>query len=254
MDIAFEFDLASAILQAVQVGSGARLIGVQTRVLSSYAPGQYAAFLTNHDQDRVMSQLDGDEGAARIAATLLLTNPGVPFVYYGEEIGMSGAKPDERIRTPLAWDGSRVRAGFTTGTPWERLAEGFRLHNIALQTADPSSLLSHYRTLIHLRAEHPALRSAGMQLLRPGNPGVYAALRCADDEPALVIVNLSRTEVSDYSLSAGQSCLGRAGRGRPAAGRGRPESSPTWTGDGGLEGYAPLAVLPPQSSTIVLFE
>ncbi len=253
VDIAFEFDLASAILQAVQVGNGARLIGVQTRVLNSYAPGQYAAFLTNHDQDRVMSQLDGDEGAARVAATLLLTNPGVPFIYYGEEIGMSGAKPDERIRTPLAWDGSRVRAGFTTGTPWERLAEGFRTHNIALQTADPASLLSHYRTLIHLRAAHPALRSAGMQLLRPGNPGVYAALRCADDEAALVIVNLSRAAVSDYGLSAGQSCLAGRGAGVLLLGEG-DLIQPDLDGDGGLAGYAPLAVLPPQSSTIILFE
>ncbi len=253
VDIAFEFDLATAILQAAQTGRSARLLGVQARVLNSYPPGQYAAFLTNHDQDRVMNQLGGDEGAARVAATLLLTNPGVPFVYYGEEIGMAGAKPDERIRTPLAWNGDRVRAGFTTGDPWQRLADGYRVHNIALESADPASLLSHYRTLIHLRAEHPALRSAGMQLLRPGNPGVYASLRCAEDEAALVVVNLARAAVSDYGLSAGQSCLAGRGEGLLLLGEG-DLVQPNLGSEGGLEDYAPLAVLPPQSSTIVLFQ
>jgi len=92
-----------------------------------------------------------------------------------------------------------------------------------------------------------------MQLLRPGNPGVYASLRCAEDEAALVIVNLSRAAVSDYGLSAGQSCLAGRGEGFLLLGEGdliQPEIDPS----GGIDDYAPLAVLPPQSSTIVLFE
>ena len=58
--------------------------------------------------DRVASQLGADPGRLGVAADLLLTGPGVPFVYYGEEIGMTGAKPDERIRTPMRWDASQA--------------------------------------------------------------------------------------------------------------------------------------------------
>ena len=57
-----------------------------------------------------------------MAAALLLTGPGVPFIYYGEEIGMTGAKPDERIRTPMRWDASAPAAGFSTHAPWEPLS------------------------------------------------------------------------------------------------------------------------------------
>ena len=170
--------------------------------------------------------LHGDEGAARVAATLLLTNPGVPFIYYGEEVGMSGAKPDERIRTPLAWNGDRVRGGFTTGTPWERLADGYRTHNVALEAADPDSLLSHYAALIALRAAHPALQTGNMQLLPTRDDGVYSFLRCGQEEAVLVLVNLSGEAVTDYGLSAAASCLaGMAGpdlllgTGRPARDR-----------------------------------
>ena len=101
VDIAFEFDLAQAILTSIKDGDNQELITVQDRILESYGQGQYAAFLTNHDQNRVINQLQRNRERARIAATLLLTNPGVPFIYYGEEIGMRGIKPDEDIRRPM---------------------------------------------------------------------------------------------------------------------------------------------------------
>ena len=252
VDIAFEFDLATAILQAVQTGNGLRLREVQRVVLDSYAPGQYAAFLTNHDQDRVLNTLHGDEGAARVAATLLLTNPGVPFIYYGEEVGMSGAKPDERIRTPMAWNDDRVRAGFTTGIPWERLADGYRTHNVALEASDPDSLLNHYAALIALRAAYPALRTGSMQLLPTGSDGVYSFLRCGEDEAVLVLVNLSREAVADYGLAAAASCLAGMAGPELLLGAG-PVTGPELDSEGGFSGYRPLAVLPAQSSTLMRF-
>ncbi len=159
VDIAFQFDLANAALSSANFGLSTMIGKEQQAVVQNFPPGQYATFLTNHDQDRVMSQLDGDENKAKIAATWLLTSPGVPFVYYGEEIGMTGTKPDEDIRRPMQWrsdDGLNV--GFTVGRPWRYPADDYEERSVALQTADPDSLLNHYRALIHLRNEHAALR------------------------------------------------------------------------------------------------
>src|SRR2546426_7554959 len=79
---------------------------------------RWCPFLTNHDQTRALTVLGGDVARARIAATLLLTLPGLPFVYYGEEIGMTGDKPDPRLRTPMQWN-PFSGVGFTTGKAWE---------------------------------------------------------------------------------------------------------------------------------------
>ena len=82
----------------------------------AFKPVQFATFLSNHDQNRVMSQLAGKVEKARVAAAMLLTAPGVPFIYYGEEIGMVGLEADEEQRTPMQWSGG-ANAGFTTGRP-----------------------------------------------------------------------------------------------------------------------------------------
>ena len=75
-----------------------------------------AAFLTNHDMNRVMSQLKDDENHAKMAAGILLTMPGNPFIYYGEEIGMKGAKPDEQIREPMIWSNTGAIRGRRPGS------------------------------------------------------------------------------------------------------------------------------------------
>ena len=97
-----------------------------------------------------MSQLGGGSDGpdkAKLAASALLTLPGVPFLYYGEEIGMTGQKPDEMIRTPMQWDATED-AGFTDGTPWEPVNADHTTVNVAAQQDDPESLLNHYRTLL----------------------------------------------------------------------------------------------------------
>jgi glycosidase len=189
VDIAFEFDLAQGMLQSVWSGSNSSVIRAQAKVLDSFPHGQYGAFLTNHDQNRVMNQVLNDPEAAKVAATLLLTNPGVPFIYYGEEIGMSGEKPDERIRTPMQWDGSPA-AGFTTGTPWQELAGGFSRINVAVEEADPDSLLNHYRKLIRLRQDHPSLRTGDMQLVDSDSRQVYSFILYTDQEIFLLLLIL----------------------------------------------------------------
>lgn len=197
-DIVFDFDLATAFLSSVQQGrpDGAR--SLLNRALDLYPFGQYASFLTNHDQNRVMTQLRGDVDAAKVAASLLLTTPGVPFIYYGEEIGMTGQKPDELIRTPMQWDDTEDTAGFTTGRPWQPLAQS--TVNVAAQTDDENSLLSHYRALIQLRNQHAALRTGAYVPLEAGSRQVFAFLRQTDDETLLVVINLDDRAVEEYGI------------------------------------------------------
>ncbi len=201
VDIAFEFDFAEAILKSLNFGLNTPLINAQNTLLGSYPAGQYATFITNHDQNRIMSQLGGDEGKARVAATLLLTSAGVPFLYYGEEIGMVGEKPDERIRTPMQWDDTRIYGGFSTDAPWQPFQTGYRTNNVESQDANPDSLLNHYRALIDVRNTHPALREGALQLVETGHQGVYALLRYTADETLLVVVNLTDEPISDYALT-----------------------------------------------------
>ena len=201
VDIAFEFTLADTIIDAVQQGRVGVLPVVQEQILDAYPPGQYAAFLSNHDQDRIASLFVGDVAKAKLAASVLLTNPGVPFVYYGEEVGARGRKPDERIRTPMAW-ATGLGRGFTTGEPWEPFDENADAATVEIQQSDPDSLWSHYRDLIHLRNEHAALRTGEMDLIDAGNDAVLAFTREADSETLLVIMNLARESQATYDLGA----------------------------------------------------
>jgi glycosidase len=86
--------------------------------------------------------------------------PGVPFVYYGEEIGIGGGTGltgDTSLRVPMSWTGDSTRAGFTTGTPFRALAANVQLQNVAAQQGDAQSLLTHYRALMQLRRTRPSL-------------------------------------------------------------------------------------------------
>lgn len=252
VDVAFEFDLAQAILTAAQTGVNLPLIYTISAVRDLYPTGQYATFLTNHDQNRVLSQLENDESAAKVAASILLTGPGVPFVYYGEEIGMVGEKPDERIRTPMQWDSSTGTAGFSTVLPWQRVAENYRKNNVAAMTDDPGSLLNHYRALIQLRARHPALQTGTVQLVETGTPEVYSLLRYGEGETVLVLINLSDTSITDYALTVREGLLEAPVTVELLLAPDDAEiEAPTITETGGFDGYQPLTELPPQSTTII---
>jgi len=138
VDMTYEFPLAEAMIASVKAGTKNALVAAQKKVLDLCRPNQYGRFLSNHDQTRVMTQLGGDIGAMRCAAALLLTGPGVPFICYGEEIGMTGDKPDENIRTPMQWS-DKAGAGFTSGNPWAAVNTGFEVNNVERQRAEPDS-------------------------------------------------------------------------------------------------------------------
>jgi alpha-amylase len=252
VDVAFEFDLAEAILSGVLSKKADPIARAYRKVVEEYPPGQYGVFLTNHDQNRVMSQLIGDENKAKLAATLLLTAPGVPFVYYGEEIGQVGAKPDEDIRRPLQWDSSE-NAGFSDGEPWRPPYEDFEERNIAAQTDDPDSLLSHYRDLIRLRNEHDVLRTGEWAEVETNESHIYAFLRYHEDEAILVLINLGINPVEDYELMLEDGILQEGVNSVQAVslyGQDDP-AAPTFNESGGFTGYQPFTSLPPQSSAII---
>jgi len=217
--------------------------------LTLFRPGQFATFLTNHDHNRVMSVLNDDMDAAKNAAFLLLTSPGVPFMYYGEEIGMLGMKPDEDIRRPLQWSGE-ANAGFTTGTPWRPPNGDYQTKNIADQSADSNSLLSLYRRLIHIRNNHAALRVGGYYAIDTNNQAVFANLRVSREEAILVLTNLGSKLISDYTLNLETSPLAGDYILAPLLDIGS-FISPTVQADGGFENYQPLPELPPYGRFIV---
>ena len=128
---------------------------------------------------------------------MLLTLRGTPFIYYGEEIGMTDvAIPPDRIvdvdgrdpeRTPMQWDAT-ANAGFTTGKPWLPLAPDAQRVNVAAQRDDPRSMFSFYRRLLELRRASPALR-AGSYRTHPAPREVFAYIREAEGERMLVTLN-----------------------------------------------------------------
>jgi glycosidase len=252
--MAFDFGIGQSILSAAALGDGTSMgVGLQ-EIADRYPAGGVATFLTNHDQPRAMTVLHGDQAAARQAAAALLTGPGVPFVYYGEELGMKGSKPDQEIRTPLPWTAGGPGFGFTTGTPWEPFAAGAETANVATEAADPTSLLSAYRDLIRLRAVEPELANGVVTRLETPHFDVAATLRTNGDRTAIVIQNLGDrpAEALALSLAAGPLC------GFPAAavawasdGTSGPVEPPTVTAAGGLDGYVPLPVVAARSTVVL---
>lgn len=251
-DIPFEFDLAEAYVRAAGSPIVGNLYDQAALVDAVYPPNQFGIFLTNHDQNRVMSVLR-DVEKAKLAAALLLTSPGVPFLYYGEEIGMSGTKPDEDIRLPMQWRSDEAGVGFTTGTPWRAPAADYPQVSVALQDADPDSLLNTYRTLIHLRNRHEALRVGEWAPVATNSNRLYAFLRHTENEVILVVVNLNPNAVDagDYSLELVEGIL-RGGVTAVSLYGLAPDSVPQINANGGFSGYIPFAELPPHSTTIIL--
>jgi glycosidase len=261
VDLTFQFELASGILASVQQGRPTGASEDLAALLAAYPAGQYATFLTNHDQPRVATTLFKDPEGNKLAATTLLTLPGVPFIYYGEEIGMTGNKPDELIRTPMQWSGES-NAGFTGGAPWQPTNRGFEDLNVAAQDGDPDSLLSHYRRLIHLRNDHSALLRGGFVPVQSSCDSTLAFLRQApagdadtpDGQTALVVLNFARRgEEKGCTFSYSGSALpARTYQMRDLLNDG-DAAALTVTADG-FQDYAPLPSLAARAGHILLLE
>lgn len=190
-------------------------------------------YFCNHDQPRVVSRLGSEalrERSAKCIATMLHFMQGTPYIYQGEELGMtnypfaspeefddiesrsayetlsrtSGIAPDtlfrmiayksrDNARTPMQWDAS-VNAGFTAGTPWLPVNPNYTELNAAEQLARPDSVFHYYKRLIALRHSLELIVYGHYELLLPDDPDLFVYRRYLDERELLVVCNLSERE------------------------------------------------------------
>lgn len=237
----FNFDLAAALIKGVASADPVPIQYALCEVATWYPDHALdATFLTNHDMIRVLTQLRDDREKARLAASLLLTLPGVPFIYYGEEIGMRNGPGDEdpEKRTPMQWTAD---GGFTAGDPWMVNRKADPTINVEDQRKDPNSLLNHYRRLIHLRHAHPALARGAYRPLAvkgDGSGHVLAFTRQYGDERVLVIANLDDQMLESIEVELTHPVGSRAVELFP-----RSSQIPTTNGRLGVQSISPLSVV-----------
>ncbi|HEX5836529.1 MAG TPA: alpha-amylase family glycosyl hydrolase, partial [Anaerolineales bacterium] len=250
LDSAFNFDLSDAIFKALNESNNTSLRFILQTTLRDFPEQDNANFITNHDMPRVMNQLSTDkEQKAKVAAGVLLTAPGIPFIYYGEEIGMTGAKPDELIRTPMQWS-AEEGAGFTDGIPWQAINSDYRGVNVTDQTGDDMSLLEHYRRLIQLRNEHSALRVGQTYVAESDSNKLVAYVRASADETVLVLINIDDQPVRDYSISLSTGPLSGEYDALPLLGD-LTYNPLQANASGGFDDYVPAEEIPPYSVAVL---
>ena len=249
LDSYFAFEVADSIVAAVRRESAGGLLEPALRLQAGVPNDRWSPFLRNHDQPRTRTELGGDMRKARLASLLLLTMPGVPFVYYGEEIGMEGTKPDERIRTPMQWRRGHAD-GFTTGAPWEALQDDSSTTTVAAEERDTGSVLAMNRRLIHLRATNRTVADGVLVALRASEDGVAAYARRLGDRVVLVVANLTSAPIRGVGLSTDGGAL-PAGIWRVHDLLSGAIVAPAEIeADGRLRDYEPLRELPPFSGYV----
>ncbi len=194
LDAVFDFPLAARLIESARQERDRDIGATLERVYRQYRAAAHGRFddaplLSNHDTERVMSQLDGNPHHMRTAAAMLLTLPGHPFIYYGEELGMRGQKPDPHLREPMRW----YRAGRGAGEPaWEGWSAGDGAAvSVEAEQADPDSLWNWYRMLIGWRRDLPALREGVLRSWRDDDLQVAAWELDDPHGDVLVLHNLS---------------------------------------------------------------
>lgn len=191
-------------------------------------------YLNNHDQPRMVSRFGDDEKyrveSAKMLATFLHLLKGTPYIYQGEELGMTNVRFDtleeyndietlnmyrekvvegdsshdeimkaiyikgrDNARTPVQWDDSE-HAGFTTGTPWLKVNPNYREINAEAALADPNSIFYYYQKLIQLRKKYDIIINGRYDLVLEENDEIYAYTRTLNGEKLLVLCNFTDEE------------------------------------------------------------
>lgn len=207
--------------------------------------GWNSLFWNNHDTPRIVSRWGNDEEyrqeSAKLFAILLHLMKGTPYIYQGEEIGMTNyemaslddiydiesinmyherlaagyseadiltsinAKGRDHARTPMQWHGDQAHAGFTVGRPWIPVNDNFTEINVAQNLAEKDSVFATYQQLIQYRKDHDIVVKGDFQLLYPDHPAVFAYKRQWQDDAFVVFANVSEEEqtvdVAELSLN-----------------------------------------------------
>ncbi|QTJ35302.1 glycoside hydrolase family 13 protein [Dolosigranulum pigrum] len=207
--------------------------------------GWNSLFWNNHDTPRIVSRWGDDEEyrqeSAKLFAILLHLMKGTPYIYQGEEIGMTNyemaslddiydiesinmyherlaagyseadiltsinAKGRDHARTPMQWRGDQAHAGFTVGQPWIPVNDNFTEINVAQNLAEKDSVFATYQQLIQYRKDHDIVVKGDFQLLYPDHPAVFAYKRQWQDDAFVVFANVSEEEqtvdVAELSLN-----------------------------------------------------
>ena len=193
--------------------------------------GWNSLYFDNHDQPRAVSRFGDDSpdhrvNSAKTLGTVLHMHQGTPYIYQGEELGMTnsyfsaiehyqdiesinyhadamslGMEADvvmhslshrsrDNARTPMQWD-DNSHAGFTEGIPWLPVNPNYVMVNAAASVADPNSVFHHFKTLIKLRHDHPVIVDGRFELLLPEDEQIWALTRTLDDQALVMIANCS---------------------------------------------------------------
>ena len=246
LDMVFQFDHVDLGLEAGKFHPRPLRPGELADCLSAWQEaladdGWNSLYLDNHDQPRAVSRFGDEEhwyASATALATALHLLRGTPFIYQGEELGMTngvfesvgdlrdvealryydeatagGEDPDavlaglrtmgrDNARTPVQWEGSQ-NAGFTSGTPWIGVTPNYREINAAAQVGDPGSVHSYYRALIAIRHCLRVVALGSFERLDAADPRVFAYRRALGEERLLVVVNLSSDSVRPVLADGG---------------------------------------------------
>ena len=201
LDLAFNFPVAGGLLGALQSGTAEKFNdALEGSVEWVQDQARLAPFITNHDQVRAATTLGGSLAKLRVAATALLTLPGTPFLYYGEEIGLpEGTDPsDLGKRTPMQWTAA-AEHGFTTAVkPWNEFSSA--LLSVESQFGVKGTLLNYYQQLISRRKAQPILRDGSFALLATGNTRVAAYTRTLEGRTAVVLLNFGNVPARNIVL------------------------------------------------------
>ncbi len=188
----FNFQLSKAIPDLINSGQINSFIKSYQHIQNAYGtagvPVEDAILLNNHDMNRIKSELQQDSMKSKLAISMLMTLPGTTYLYYGEEIGMLGTKPDEQLREPFIWGDNNFQEK-TWMTPVQSTHE--TVIPLVVQKGDPNSLYNHYKHWIQIRKSYPDLATGKLEFLKNKMPGLLVYVIKNGEKTYFVAHNVS---------------------------------------------------------------
>ncbi|HKI46011.1 MAG TPA: alpha-glucosidase [Balneolales bacterium] len=237
LDMIFQFDVVNRRLTNT-LPSFKDIFVRWDSALTKQGKGWNAVYLGNHDNPRIVSRLGNDSTyrvpSAKLLGTLLLTMRGTPFLYQGDELGMTNASftsisqlrdhlvlsyykmakasgrnvkafrenllknGRDNARTPMQWNDTK-NGGFTSGNPWIMVNPNYKTINVAAEERNPNSVLNYYKRIIKFRHDHDAMVYGAFKVYDLDNPNIFAYTRGSGKDRYLVLLNMSNKAV-DFAM------------------------------------------------------